>query len=99
MILSTSSKSQETHRTKKGIENKQMTTSTATSLRLDNEDFEMMGSSCHFGPTVKSKGTNNQERRLALGKVARNDLEKNIQIARCVYTYKDQYHTGNVFFL
>ncbi|XP_053117089.1 uncharacterized protein LOC128329604 isoform X3 [Hemicordylus capensis] len=57
---------------------KLLTTGTATSLRIDNEDIEVLDRFCLLESTVNSKGSSSQEIscRLALGRVEMKALER-----------------------
>lgn len=43
------------------IKIKSIKTDPATSLRMDNEDIEVIDSSCLLGSSIKSRGTRSQE--------------------------------------
>lgn len=70
-----------------------MTKDTATSLRIDTDNTEVVNSFCFLGSTLNNEGISSQEQhhRQKLG------LGKDSDVQRCICLYKDLNHAGNVF--
>lgn len=74
---------------------KLMTTDGTTSLRIDQDDTELVNNFCILVPTI-IKGTSSKK---YVTDYINDDLGKGFQKPRYVYIYKVQIHVGNIFFL